>query len=165
MLLALLVLIAFLCANYYGYQWLAQKQRTLELSVRQLQADQKEAEFDLQEQPQWMQRKAWIQEHEPVMGEEGDTKAQVLKFVSDGARDNKLEIEDQSLGNVEHGPAGARVSVTLKIKGSNEGLVRWLADLQKPGSFYAVSITSMQADEDQKSMQCSVQISRYFKGS
>ena len=162
-LLAILVTILFGGGNYYGYLWLAHRQAALTLTYAQLQADQKDAELDLQDEDLATQRKTWIQANEPAMGEEGDTKAEVLNVAVKGASDNKLEIVEQSLGAVERGPAGARVNVTLKIKGSMEGLAHWLADLQKPGSFYAVSISSLQADQDMKSMQCQLQIARYFK--
>jgi hypothetical protein len=46
-----------------------------------------------------------------------------------------------------------------------EGLCRWLAALQKPESFYAVTQFSLQADEDQKSMVCTLQVARYFQES
>jgi hypothetical protein len=44
-----------------------------------------------------------------------------------------------------------------------EGLVNWLTALQKPDQFYAVSSFSLQADQDQKSMICTLRIARYFK--
>jgi len=163
-LLAVLGLIVLGGVNYYGYQWLSHRQSQLSLTYAQLHADKADAEIDLLKQDFWAQRKAWIQEHEPPAGEEGDTKAQVLQYVLKGARDNKLEVLEQGLNDVQHGPAGTRVNVTVKIKGSMEGLCRWLADLQKPESFYAVSQFSLKADQDQKSMICTLQLARYFKG-
>ena len=121
-------------------------------------------QVDLRDKDLWAQRQAWLLQNQPVMGEEGDTKAQILKVVSDGIRQNKLEKLDQGLGSdIEHGPAGEKVSVTVKVKGSTEGICRWLADLQKPANFYAVTISALQADDDMKSMTCSLQITRYFK--
>jgi len=162
-LLLLLIAIAFVGGNYFGYRWLAQKQSSLQLTYAQLRADQAEARVDLQESDLWAQRKAWIRDHEPAMGDEGDAKAQVLEYVLKGARANKLEIMDQSLNDVEHGAAGTRVNVSVKVRGSMEGLAKWLTDLQKPDQFYAVSSFSLKADQDQKSMVCALQIARYFK--
>jgi hypothetical protein len=128
-----------------------------------LQADQAEAKVDLQETVLWTPRLAWVRDHEPVMGEESDAKVQVLNYVLKGAADNKLTVMEQSLNEVQHGPAGARVNVSVKIKGSMEGLCKWLTDLEKPDQFYAITAFSLKADEDQKSMVCSLQIARYFK--
>ena len=106
-----------------------------------------------------------MSDHEPVLGDEGDAKAQVLAYVVKGARDdNKLEIMEQSVNDVQHGAAGTRVNVSVKVKGSMQGLCKWLTDLQKPDQFYAISSFSLQADQDQKSMVCTLQIARYFKG-
>ena len=74
-------------------------------------------------------------------------------------------VADQEIVNdVQHGAAGTRVNVSIKVKGSMQDLVKWLTDLQKPDQFYAVSLFSLKADQDQKSMVCTLQIARYFKG-
>src|SRR5260221_5434926 len=74
-LLMLLAAIIFLGGNFYGYRWLAQKQSSLHLAYLQLQGDQAEAKHDLQESGLWAQRKAWVNNHEPALGDEGDAKA------------------------------------------------------------------------------------------
>ena len=162
-LLAVLVAILFVGGNYFGYRWLAQKQSSLQLAYAQLRADQAEAKIDLQESDLWAQRKAWVSDHEPPLGDEGDAKAQVLENVLKGARDNKLEIMEQSLNDVQHGAGGTRVNVSVKVKGPMQGLCKWLTDLQKPDQFYAISSFSLKADQDLKSMVCTLQIARYFK--
>ena len=163
-LLAVLVAILFVGGNYFGYRWLAQKQSTLTLNYAQLRADQAEAKVDLQESDLWTQRKTWINDHEPPLSDEGETKAAVLNYVVKGAHDNKLEITDQNLSDVQHGAGGTRINVKIAVKGSMQDLCKWLSDLQKPGQFYAITSFSLKADQDQKSMVCTLQIARYFKG-
>jgi hypothetical protein len=163
-LLWILIAIVFAGGNYFGYRWLAQKQSTVRLAYAGLRADQAEAKVDLLESPLWAQRQAWIRDHEPPLVDEGSAKAAVLDYVLKGAGENKLEIMEQSLNDVEHGTAGTKVNVSVKVKGSMEGLVKWLTDLQKPDQFYAISSFTLRADQDQKSMVCTLQIARYFKG-
>lgn len=163
LLLVILGLIIIGGGNFYGYQWLSRKQASLQLTYAQLRADKAEAEVDLQKEAYWAQRKAWLTEHQPSLGQAGDTSAQVLALVQKGARDNKLEVLEQSMGDVQHGAGGARVEVAIKVKGSMQGLCQWLAALQKPDSFFAVTQFSLKADQDQKSMICTLRISRYFK--
>jgi len=164
MLFLVLVAILFVCGNFFGYRWLAQKQSSLQLADAQLRADQAETKVDLLQSPTWAQRKTWVSDHEPALGDEGDAKAQVLEYVLKGARTNKLEIMEQSLNDVQHGAAGTRINVSVKVKGSMQDLCKWLTTLQKPDQFYAISSFSLKADQDQKSMVCSLQIARYFKG-
>jgi len=140
-LLAILAAIVFVSGNVFSYRWLAQKQSSLQLAYAQLRADQAEAKIDLQESDLWAQRKAWVSDHEPPLGDEGDAKAQVLEYVL----------------------KGARVNVSVKVKGPMQGLCKWLTDLQKPDQFYAISSFSLKADQDLKSMVCTLQIARYFK--
>jgi hypothetical protein len=163
-LLWVLAAMIFVGGNYFGYRWLAQRQSSLQLAYLQLKADQAEAKVDLQESDQWAQRQMWIRDHEPPLGDEGETKAAVLNYVVKGARDHKLDVADQEIVNdVQRGPGGTRVTVSIKVKGSMLDLVKWLTDLQKPDQFYAVSSFSLKADQDEKSMVCTMQIARYFR--
>jgi hypothetical protein len=162
-LIWILLAFLFVSGNYYGYRWLAQKQSSLQLSYAGLKADQAEAKVDLSESDLWAKRTAWVAQHQPVLGDEGDAKAQVLESVLKGARDNKLEIIDQSLNDSLHGAAGTQINVSVKVKGSMQGLSTWLTTMQKPDQFFAISSFSLRADQDQKSMACTLRIARYFK--
>jgi hypothetical protein len=162
-LLVVLAVIIFGMGNFFGYRWLTQKETALRLSSLQLESDQAQARVDLQDTDKYKQRKAWIDAHEPEMTDEGDAKAAVLDYAVKGAHTNKLDVLDQNLGDVQHGPGGARVNVTVKVKGSMQDLVKWLGDFQKPEEFYALSLFSLKADQDQKSMVCTLRIARYFK--
>jgi hypothetical protein len=162
-LLLVLIAILFVSGNYYGYRWLTQKQASLQLTSLQLQSDQAEAQLALQETDKYKQRQAWIDAHEPAMTDEGDAKADVLAYSLKGARDNKLEILDQNLNDVQHGPGGARVTVTVKVKGSMQDLCNWLTNLENPEQFYAITLFSLKADQDQKSMVCTLHIARFYK--
>ena len=162
-LLLALAAVAFFVLNFFGYNWLVKQQTTLNLAEKQLKADQAEAKVNLLQSDTWAKRKLWIQDHEPSMGDEGETKGQVLEHVTKGAKDNKLEIQEQNLNDVQHGAAGTRINVSVKVKGSMQDIVKWLTALEKPEEFYAVSSLSLKADQDQKSMVCSLKIARYFK--
>lgn len=162
-LLGLLALVIFGIAAVFGYGAFTQKQKKLDFERKSLRADQAEAEVDLQQMPLWVERAKWIKDNEPPFGEEGNTRAQVLNFVVKGARDHHLEILSQNLGDVQHGPGGVKVNAEIKLKGGMEALCRWLAELQKPMGFYAVDLFSLKADQDQKSMVCTLRVSRYFK--
>jgi len=148
---------------FFGLKALNQKQRSADLERASLRADNEEAAADLQQEQLWTKRVQWIRDHQPVAAEEGDARASVLSSVVKGARDHHLEVQEQNLGEVQHGPGGAKVQSEVRVKGSMEGLCRWLAELQKPESFYAVDLFSLKADQDQKSMVCTLHISRYFR--
>jgi hypothetical protein len=160
----ILVAIAFLGANFYGYKWIAGKQAALRLSETNLEVERTASEAALQETDTWAQRKAWLDERQPPLGEEGDAKAAVLDYVTKGAKANKLEIVEQSLNDTTKSAAGTRVNVSIKVKGSMQDLVKWLTGLEKPDDFYAISLFSLKADTDLKSFDCTLQIARYFKG-
>lgn len=155
--------VVFLGGSYLGYGLLADSQTKLDRTYAGLRADEAVAKVDLAQTDTWTKIKAWIHDHQPTLSDEGDAKAQVLEDALKGARANKLEIVNQSLNDVEHGGSGTRVYVTLKVKGSMQDLAKWLTTLEKPDQFYAISSFTLNADQDQKSMDCEVQIARYFK--
>jgi hypothetical protein len=162
-LLPVLALVVFGGINFFGYKWLAQRQGALALQEPVLRAQQTASEAELEQAPLWQERRQWLEAHEPALGDEGDTKAQVLATLLKGARDHHLDILEQTINDTTHGPGGARVNVAVRVKGSMEGLARWLAELQQPQDFYAVTLFSLKADEDQKSMVCALEIARFFK--
>lgn len=165
-LLVTLFLVVFAMANFYGYKWFVQKQNVLALTEKRLRVDKAEAEIDLKQQDIWAQRKAWIAQHEPVLGgKDGNAKAaEVLEAIRKDILDKHLEVLDQSPNETQQTPAGTRVNISIKIKGPMKAICEWLANLQKPESFYAVTRFSLKADQDQKSMVCTLQLAQYFKG-
>ncbi len=162
--LGVLLAILFVAANWYGYKWYAGKMSDLHLSASDLQSEQDAAQIALGELPKWNEKMKWIKDTEPPLTSEGDAKAAVLDFVEKGATAHKLEIVEQSLNDIQKTPAGTRVNVSIKVKGSMQNLVAWLAPLNKPDDFYAITLFSLKADTDQKSFDCTLQIARYFKG-
>ena len=150
-------------AMFFGFKALKQRQQALDLELATLKADKTASEVELEQMPMWTRRAKWISDHEPAMGDEGDTRAQFLAFAVKGARDHHLEVLNQSVGDVQHGPGGAKIDAEIKLKGSMEALCRWLAELQQPIDFYAVDSLSLQADQDQKSMVCTLKLARFFK--
>lgn len=162
-LLVILVVIALLIGNYFGYTWYAKQISALTLTEKRLKGDIADAEFDLRNKADLEKKKAWIEAHEPPLGERDITSAQVLDDVKKGTTEQHLEIMEQNLKGTENRPGGTRVNVHLKLKGSMQGICKWLADLQKPEDFYAVTELTMLADQDQKSIICTMELARYFK--
>jgi len=163
-LLTLLGVLLFFAGNFYGYRWYATKQSSLQKAYVELKGDNADAEIDLQKADLWKQRAEWVKAHEPVLTNEAETKAQVLEYALKGARDNKLEIMEQSLvPKTQHGPGGVQVGVNLKVKGPMENLIRFLTNVQKPAQFYSLSSFSLILDQDQSTFICSLQLVRYFR--
>jgi hypothetical protein len=164
MLLGVLVAVLFVIGNWFAWDWYNDKLTALNHSAANLEDEQASAQDALKELPDWKSKLDWIKSTQPPLGSEGDAKAAVLDFVEKGATAHKLQIIEQSLNDVEQTAGGTRVSASVKVKGSMKDLAEWLAPLNKPDDFYAVTHFELQADQDQKSFDCTLQISRYFKG-
>jgi hypothetical protein len=164
LLLGVFLAILFGAANWYAYKWYAGQLSGMNRNATDMQLEQDTSAAALKELPMWNERKDWLFHMQPPLGNEGDAKAAVLEYVQKGVRDHKLEIVEQSLNDVQQTAGGTRVTVSIKVKGSMRDLVEWLAPLQKPDDFYAVTLFSLKADPDQKSFDCTLQIARYYKG-
>ena len=162
-LLTLLGVIAFAGLNFFGYRALQRTQAAQKLEVAELSADQAEAKVSLLKRTVWQKREAWILQHEPKTGDEGDAKAKTLQAVLGDARSHGLEVVEQNLHDSTQDPDGFRVEIVLTIKGSLQALSAWLAGLQDPASFYAVPSLSLKADEEKKTMVCTLRIERFFR--
>jgi type II secretory pathway pseudopilin PulG len=162
-LLLVLITIVVASGTFYGYRWLSQRQTAQQTALAELQADQAEAQVDLQDAGKFAQRKSWIDANEPPLVDVGDAKTQLQDYIEKGVTAHKLAIVVQSIDDPQVGAAGTRIGVSITVKGPMQALCEWLTEFQKPDQFYAVTSLTMTADPDQKSMVCKLQLARYYK--
>ncbi|MEI9999929.1 MAG: hypothetical protein WDO13_12630 [Verrucomicrobiota bacterium] len=99
LLLFVLLGVVFFMVNFYGYQWLSARQTTLHKTLLRLRDDKEDALDALKESDQWAQRRTWISQRQPALGDEGDAKANTLESIKKGADANKLDVLEQSLND------------------------------------------------------------------
>ena len=147
----------------YGLGALSRTQAGLNAEYRRVRLQQVDGRSLVSEADTWTERTEWLAVNAPRCGEEGKTRAEVLEHGLQEARDNHMQILEQSLGDVQRTAEGVSVSAKFRATGTMEQVCRCLSALQNPRKFYAVTSLSLRAGETDQVMICSITLKRFFK--
>jgi hypothetical protein len=151
----------FVIANLFLAQLLVKKKRLLQRSISQLKAEQQESAAWLTQKDFWLQRKAWLEAKEPKLGNDGQDPARLLESLQQSAERNKVAISQQKLLDVQTTEHYREVAVQLEVKGTLEAVGRWLAELQVPEKFQAVTKLTLQSDAEPSKVICNLVVARW----
>jgi len=122
------------------------------------------ADATLADAPFWEQRRLWLEQTMPALGDSGTAHSRFLEELRDGARDRGLVLGPPVLLKPEARPHFHDLAVTLQITGPDQAVYRWLAELQSPEKFQLVKylLLTPQSGPAQR-MTGTVTVSRLFK--
>ncbi len=162
-LLVLLLIILFGVGQVVLYRWFTDFQKKAQLEEVKIAQQKMEAKVWLEEKELWLQRQQWIQSQQPGWREPGLMSSDLLDFLQKSAKMQGLEIQDQQVLEPEILPQATQVAARLKLVGKMEKLTRWMAELQKPESFYAVLKFTVKSDADPTKVVAEVLIARWHQ--
>lgn len=90
------------------------------------------AELAAADAPFWQERKVWLDQTMPALGNSGETHGAFLEQLITAARERGLNPESPVLLKPEGTPHATDLSVSLQVTGPDSALLRWLASLQSP---------------------------------
>lgn len=162
-LLLALVGALFVLLNVVGLQAFLNRQRALQSSIVQLQAQLAEGRALLEEKDMWGQRAAWLDEHQPSDDvTTTDDDAKFYEFVESSAKSAGLEYTRKDAGNLPASGPLAEVFDSSQVKGKMESLVKWLNELQQPKAFRAVKQISIKSGEP-PDVIAEVEVARWYR--
>ncbi len=122
------------------------------------------ADASLADAPFWEERRAWLEEHMPALGDSGEAHSRFLEELRTTARDRGLVLGPPVLLKPEATPHFHDLAVTLQITGPDQAVYRWLADLQSPERFQVVKYLLLTPQPGPvPRMAGTVTVSRLFK--
>lgn len=154
--------LVFLAANFFALNILTEKKHVLESDIRNLRLEETEAGFWLAQSDLWLRRKAWLGEKQPRLSGTGQESGELLQNLQRTARQQKITISQQTFPEAVPSPYYQEVSVQLEIKGSLEAVTRWIASLQNPEAFTAVTIKNLKSDAEAPNVICSLLVARRY---
>ena len=161
--LTLMLLVAvFLAINLFGLTFLSRKRKALEADLFRLRTEQLEAKNWLGEKDLWLERKKWLDDNQPRLKNGGEANANLLETVQSSAQHQKITIVEQGFMEPANKTHYRQVGVKLKVNGTLEDITRWLANLQQPAKFQAVTTLSLKSDADPSRMKCELQVVRWY---
>ncbi len=151
----------FLAANLLGGSFYLRKSKLLRMEIDALKNRRIEASVWIEEKELWESRAKWIADNQPRRPESGDPSSNLLEEIQRTAREHQLQILEQSLQDPVKKPSVFEVAIRLKVGGSFENIVLWLASLQKPAAFLAVPSFTLKSDKEPPNVICDLLIARW----
>jgi hypothetical protein len=161
-LLTLFGFALFVTANFYGISYLLDTENELNQHVDELKATAKTNQIWLKEKQFWLMRKQWIDRQQPRVGSGQVPQSELLQSVIASAQANQLVIQEQSFAESKNTPNYQSVGVKLKLSGNLENVVKWLAELQQPEKFQAVTNFSLKSEEQPPKVSLELEVARWY---
>jgi hypothetical protein len=129
-----------------------------------LQPEAAAADASLADAPFWEERRAWLDQYMPTLGDSGVSHSKFLEELRTSARERGLVLGPPVLLKPEAKPHFHDLAVTLQITGPDQAVYRWLADLQSPEKFQMIKYLLLTAQPGPAPrMTGTVTVSRLFK--
>lgn len=110
--------------------------------------------------------RAWLDQHMPYTESAGRAQGQLLEYLQNAALDNELTISNQTLLEPLELDHFNEVAVSIRIRGDQEKMLRWLLSLQSPERFQAIKSIDLELDsrarEKTPQAQCNLTVARWF---
>jgi Tfp pilus assembly protein PilO len=161
-LLALFALAILVMANLIGLSYYKRMTTGMQLEQAELNALKMEATVWGSEVELWAARKAWLDENQPRQPLDGTANSALLEMIQQTASAQNVTIMDQSLPEPVDTQFYKEVSVRLRVSATLEQLTRWLAEIQAPESFQAITSFNIRSDKEPPKIICDLQIARWY---
>lgn len=161
-LLIIFGLALFVMANFYGISYLLDTENELTQQIGELEATVKTNQIWLREKQFWLTRKQWIDRQQPRVGTGQVPQSELLQALIASAQANQLVIQEQSFAELKNTANYQSVAVKLKLSGNLENVVKWLAELQQPEKFQAVTNFSLKSEEQPPKVNLELEVARWY---
>lgn len=135
--------------------------------IEDLEAQQAENKALLGDRAFWDKRRAWLDQSLPVTDSLGRAQGQMLEDLQNVALDKQVKVLQQTLPEQTETDHYRETSVNVKLYGSQDVLLQWIATMQSPELFQIVKHIEFEPDTRSKSAipqaQCNLTLARWFK--
>ena len=155
----------FLLANLFGVSALLRQRRALQLDAITLKGSQDDANLWLAQKDKWLTRRDWLDKTLPKASQSDAAQSSFFEELQKSARARNLAIDEQGFGEVSNSPHFQSVSVHMRVTGTLENTTRWLAAIQRPELFQAITSFSLKSEKDPPKVNLELEIARYSQPS
>lgn len=152
----------FLLGNMFGVSALLRNKRSMQLESITLKGQQDEADLWLSQKDKWLTRKAWLDKTQPKASQPEAAQSTFFEELQKSARSSSLTIDEQSFGEVSDSTHFQSVSVKMRLTGTLENTVRWLATIQRPELFQAITSFTLKSEKDPPNVNVDMEIAKYY---
>lgn len=114
----------------------------------------------------WDKRHDWLEARMPYTNSSGRSQGQLLEEIQTSALDAGLTVTNTTLLEPAALDFANEVAVTVRLRGDQDTMLRWLLTLQTPEKFQAIKNLDIELDrrarEKTPQAQCNLTIARWF---
>ena len=156
--------VIFLVANLLGITALWHRRADYQAQILDLSNQNMEAQSWLTEKEMWNQRKAWLDQRQPVLKSASEANAEMLDTLTAGAARHAITIIEQGFAEPDKANKSdyQEIAVKLRISGAKEAVTQWLWEIQDPAKFQAIPSLTMKLDTDPTKLDCDLTVARYY---
>jgi Tfp pilus assembly protein PilO len=152
----------FIMANFYGLGFLLDRHSELSQKISELNATRRSDLTWLRERDLWLKRKQWLDTKQPKAGSSEAPQSELLQMLTKSAADHQLQIQEQGFGEAKNAAFYRSVAVRLKLTGSLENVMKWLASVQQPELFQAITSFSLKSENEPPSVSLELEVARWY---
>jgi hypothetical protein len=149
-------------ANSYGISDLLDTESALTQQMSELEGTAKTNQTWLREKQFWLARKQWIDRQQPRVGAGQVPQSELLQTLTASAQANQLVIQEQSFAELKNTANYQSVAVKLKLSGNLQNVIKWLAELQQPEKFQAITNFSLKSEEQPPKVNLELEVARWY---
>ncbi|SKA98707.1 hypothetical protein SAMN02745166_02845 [Prosthecobacter debontii] len=136
--------------------------------IATLQAQKSENDTWMADRAFWDKRRNWLVEKMPTTESLGRAQGQLLEDLQNQALEYGITSEQPTLPPLAAPTESYReVTVSIRLRGDQTTVLRWLSTLQSPEKFQAVRVLDLEIDtrsrEKTPQVVCNLTVARWFK--
>jgi len=165
-LLFLCLATIFIVVNVLAFREFTIRRKAVTTSLEQLSEQATSNQVWLSDRAFHEKRRGWLDKKMPYTQSAGRAQGQLLEDLQNAALENELTISNQTLLEPLALDHCNEVAVSVRVRGNQEKMLRWLLTLQSPERFQAVKSLELELDsrarEKTPQAQCNLTIARWF---
>jgi len=165
-LLAACLITLFLVINFLAFREFNLRRKNVATGLSQMREQVASNQVWLSDRAFWEKRKAWLDEKMPYTDSAGRSQGQLLELLQNSALDMGLTVSNTTLLEPQALEHANEVAVTVRVRGDQDVMLRWLLMLQSPERFQAVKNLELELDsrarETTPQAQCNLTVARWF---
>ena len=153
----------FLLANLFGVSALLRQRRAVKLDAITLHGAQDESNLWVEQKDKWLARKDWLDTNQPKAAQPDAAQSTFFEELQKSARARNLAIDEQGFGEVSNSTHFQSVAVHMRVTGTLENTTRWLAAIQQPTLFHAITRFSLKSEKEPPNVNLELEIAKYYR--
>jgi hypothetical protein len=165
-LLTLCLLTLLVVGNALAVREFMTRRKAALATLSTLKEQQASNEIWMNDQALYEKLQAWIEQHMPYTASAGRSRGELLEDLQGSARDVGLRVDNENPQESLALDHANEVSVSMRVRGDEATMTRWLLTLQSPERFTVIKDIELELDSRSKEktpqMECNITVARWF---